>query len=77
MRAGLVASSARDRLVAYSRERREYLAYDCLGSTRDRAWAWSGTIRQARNMVRVYPASRDYEIFYDGEEHMGESVHVR
>lgn len=64
------------RLVAYSRTRGEYLGYDCCAGTRDRTWAWSGTLRQARNMVRQYPAAEGYDLFWDGEEMTGRPVRV-
>lgn len=71
-----MASSGPDRLVAYSRERQEYLAYDCCGSTPSRVWAWSGSLRQAKNMIRVYPASSNFDLYLDGEEKFGRPVDV-
>jgi hypothetical protein len=70
-----VASSA-NRLVAYSRERREYLNFSCTGGTESRVWAWSGTVRQAQNMVASYPAAEDYLLFWDGDEMIGAPVSV-
>lgn len=74
-----MASSVRkreDRLVAYCRSRRLYLGFDCVGSTESRVWAWSGTLRQARNMVQLYPAAEDFQIYWDGEERDGRPVDV-
>lgn len=68
--------SKHDRLVAYSRERGEYLNYSCTAGTPSRTWAWSGQLRQARNMVQAFPAAEDYELFWDGEERTGVPVHV-
>jgi len=64
------------RIVAYSRERGEYLRYDCVCGTKNRTYAWSGTMRQARNMVRQFPAAQDYELFWDEDEHMGRPLSV-
>jgi len=60
-----------DRIVAYSRERGEYLIYSCVGGTPDRVWAWSGNRRQAANMVREFPSAEEFQLFWDGEEKNG------
>lgn len=61
------------RLVAYDPKKRLYLRYDCLGTTADRVWAWSGTLRQANNMVQQFPAAEGLGIYWDGEERSGGS----
>lgn len=53
-----------------------YLAYDCCATTPVRTWAWSGTHRQAYNMVRQFPAAEDFELYWDGEEKYGEPIDV-
>jgi hypothetical protein len=60
-----------NRIVAYSRERGEYLIYSCNGGTPDRVWAWSGNPRQAANMVREFPSAEEFQLFWDGEEKNG------
>jgi hypothetical protein len=64
------------RLVAYNRERGEYLSHSCCASTPDRTWAWSGNVTQSRNMVWAFPYAKDFTLYWDGEEKYGEPADV-
>lgn len=61
-------SNGRIKHVAYNRDTKMYLRYDCTGETPDRNYAWVGTAQQARNMVEVFPLAANFVIYRDGEE---------
>jgi hypothetical protein len=67
-----IAYTARPRLsnrvVMFDRETGLYLGHDCLSTTAERVWAWSGSTRQGRNAREVFPLARDMTMYWDGEE---------
>lgn len=56
------------KLVYFNQSTQEYLAYDCLGTTKDRGWAWVGNSFQAKNMKVVFGIRKGFRIYRDGEE---------
>lgn len=56
------------RHVMYCPRTKMYVRNDCLGSTPNRVWAWSGTRAQSEMARKMFGISSEYILYLDGEE---------